>query len=75
MCLKESFFLDCWKILPVVLAFNNVGERSTVNIYKVNSRLSLGSKIPGKLVNNRLVDLLEKCVVFLISSIDLGFLE
>ena len=26
MCLKESCFLDCWKVLSVVHVFKNVGE-------------------------------------------------
>ena len=29
-CLKESYFPDCWKISLVVLAFKNVGERSSL---------------------------------------------
>ena len=29
MCLKESFFPDCWKVSSVVPVFKNVGERST----------------------------------------------
>ena len=28
MCLKESCFPDCWKVLLVVPVFKNVGERS-----------------------------------------------
>ena len=29
ICLKESYFLDCWKVSSVVPVFKNVGERST----------------------------------------------
>ena len=29
MCLKESCFPDCWKVLLVVPVFKNIGERST----------------------------------------------
>ena len=29
MCLKESYFPDCWKVSYVVPVFINVGERST----------------------------------------------
>ena len=53
MCLKESYFPDCWKVSSVVPDFKNVGERCSL--------LSLVSKIFEKLVNNRLVDHLEKC--------------
>ena len=28
MCLKESFFPDCWKLSLVLPVFKNVGERS-----------------------------------------------
>ena len=29
LCLKESCFLDCWKVSSVVPVFKNVGERAT----------------------------------------------
>ena len=32
-CLKESCFLDCWKVSSVVPVFKNVGERSTAKNY------------------------------------------
>ena len=32
MCLKESCFSDCWKILLVVPVLKNVGERSPAKI-------------------------------------------
>ena len=52
-CLKESCFLDCWKISSVVLVFKNVGERSTAKNYHPVSLLSMVSKVFEKLVNNR----------------------
>ena len=64
MCLKESCFPDCWKILSVVPVFKNVGERSTAKNDCPISLLSVVSKVFQKLVNNRLVDHLEKCGSF-----------
>ena len=66
MCLKESRFPDCWKVSSVVPVFKNVGERSTAKNYHPVSLPFMVSKVFEKLVNNRLVDRLEKC--FLISS-------
>ena len=63
-CLKESCFPDCWKVLSVVPVFNNVGERSTAKNYRLVSLLSVVSKVFEKLVNNRIVDHLEKCGLF-----------
>ena len=48
--------------------FNNVGERSTAKNYHLVSLLSVVSKNFQKLVNNRIFDHLEKCGLFLISS-------
>ena len=59
-CLKESCFPDCWKVSSVVPVFKNVGERSTAKIYHPVSLLSVVSKNFEKLVNNRIVDHLEK---------------
>ena len=53
----------------MVPVFNNFGERSTAKNYRPVSLLSVVSKVFEKLVNNRIVDSLEKCVFFLISSI------
>ena len=39
----------------------NVGERSTAKNYLTVSLLSVVSKVFEKLVNNRIVDYLEKC--------------
>ena len=62
--LKESCFPDCWKVSSVVPVFNNVGERSTVKNYHPVSLLSVVSKVFEKLVNNRIVDHLEKHGLF-----------
>ena len=62
--LKESCFPDCWKVSSVVPVFKNVGERSTAKNYRPVSLLSVVSKVFEKLVNNRIVDHLEKCALF-----------
>ena len=72
MCLKESCFLDCWKVSSVVPVSKNVGERSTAKNYRPPvSLLSAVSKVFEKLVNNRVVDHLEKCGFF--SNFQYGF--
>ena len=63
-CLKESRFLNCWKVSSVVPVFKNVGERSIPKNYHPVSLLSVVSKVFEKLVNNRIVDHLEKCGLF-----------
>ena len=63
-CLKESCFPDCWKVSSVVPVFKNVGERSTPKNYHPVSLLSVLSRVFEKLVNNRIVDHLQKCVFF-----------
>ena len=71
-CLKESSFLDCWKkVSSVVPLFKNVGEMSTAKNYHPISLLSVVSKVFEKLVNNRIVDHLEKCGLF--SDFEYGF--
>ena len=70
-CLKESCFPDCWKVSSVVPVFKNVGERSTAKNYHPVSLLSVVSKVFEKLVNNRMVDHLEKCGLF--SDFQYGF--
>ena len=70
-CLKESCFPDCWKVSSVVPVFNNVGERSTAKNYRPVSLLSVVRKVFEKLVNNRIVDHLEKCGLF--SDFQYGF--
>ena len=62
--LKESCFPDCWKVSSVFPVFKNVGERSTAKNYRPVSLLSVVSKVFEKLVNNRIVDHLEKCGLF-----------
>ena len=67
-CLKESCFPDCWKVSSV---FKNAGERSTAKNYHLVSLLSVVSKVFEKLVNNRIVDHVEKCGLF--SDFQYGF--
>ena len=63
-CLKESYFPDCWKVSCVVPALKNVGERSAAKNYSPVRLLSVVSKVFEKLINNRIVDHLEKCGLF-----------
>ena len=70
-CLKDSCFPDCWKVSSVVPVFKNVGERSTAKNYHPVSLLSVVSKVFEKLVNNRIVEHLEKCGLF--SDFQYGF--
>ena len=51
--------------------FKNVGERTTAKNYYPVSLLSVVSKVFEKLVNNRIVDPLEKCGLF--SDFQYGF--
>ena len=53
-CLKESCFLDCWKVLSVAHVFKNAGENHPANL------LSVVCEVFEKLVNNRLANHLEK---------------
>ena len=55
----------------MVSVFKNVGERSTAKNYRPISLLSVVSKVFEKLVNNRIVDHLEKCGLF--SDFQYGF--
>ena len=48
----------------MVPVYKNVGERSTTKNYRPVSLLFVFSKVFEKLVNNRLVDHLEKCGLF-----------
>ena len=70
-CLKESCFPDCWKVSSVVPVFKNAGERSTAKNYRPVSLLSVVSKVFEKLVNNRILDHVEKCGLF--SDFQYGF--
>ena len=64
MCVKESCFPDFWKVSSVVPVFNNVGERSTAKNYHLVSLLFVVNKVFEKLVNDRIVDYLEKSGLF-----------
>ena len=64
MCLKESCFPDCWKGSLVVPKFKIAGERSKANNSHSVSLLSVVSEVFEKLVNNRMIDHLEKCCLF-----------
>ena len=55
----------------MVPVFKNVGERSTAKNYRPVSLLSVVSKVFEKLVNNRIIDHLEKCDLF--SDFQYGF--
>ena len=55
----------------MVPVFKNVGERSTAKNYRPVSLLSVVSKVFEKLVNNRIVNHLEKCGLF--SDFQYGF--
>ena len=70
-CLIESCFPDCLKVSSAVPVFKNIGERSTAKNYHPVSLLSVVSKVFEKLVNNRIVDHLEKCDLF--SDFQYGF--
>ena len=59
MCLKESYFPECWKVSSVVPLFKSVGERSAAKNYCTVSLLSVVSKVFEKLENNGIVDYVE----------------
>ena len=71
MFLRESCFLDCWKVSSFIPVFKNNGKRSTAKNYCPAILLFVVSKIFEKLVNNRIVDHLEKCGLF--SDFQYGF--
>ena len=75
MCLKESCFPCCWKVSLVVPVFKNVWERSTTENEHPVCLLTLVGKVFEKLVNNRIVDHLEKYGLFLILSLKLGLFD
>ena len=53
MCLKEYYFLDCWKVSSVVPVFKNVGKGLSLKVTMlVVSLPSVISKVFEKLVNN-----------------------
>ena len=63
-CFKGSCFPDCWKVSSVVHIFKNVGDRYTAKTYHLFSLLSVVSKFFEKLLNDRIVNYLEKCGLF-----------
>ena len=75
MCLEESCFPNCWRVSSVVPVSKDVGERSTTKNYHPVGLLSVVSKVFDKLVNDRIVDHLEKCDLFLSYSMVLGLLS
>ena len=56
----EILFSRLLEISSVIPVFTNVGERSTAKNYCPVSLLSVISKVLENLVNNRIVDHLEK---------------
>ena len=62
--IPAELFNMCQKESSVVPVFKNVGERSTAKNYHPVSLLSVVSKVFEKLVNNRIVDHLQKCGLF-----------
>ena len=48
MCLKESCFLDCWKVSLAVPVFKNIREGSTAKNYCTFSLVSVVSKVLKK---------------------------
>ena len=71
MCLKESCFRNCWKVSSVVPVIKNVRKRSTAKNYRSIRFFCVVSKVFEKLVNNKIVDHLEKCGLF--SDFQYGF--
>ena len=59
----------------MVPVFKNVEERSTAKNNGPVTLLSVVGKVFEKLVNNRIVNHLEKCGFFLISSMVLGLVN
>ena len=73
MCLNETCFPNCWKISSVFPVFKNVGERlqlktTALLVFCLGSGVS---KVFEKLVNNTIVDRLEKSDLF--SHFQYGF--
>ena len=59
----------------MVSVFKNLEERFTAKNYHPITLHSLVSKVFEKLVNNSLVDHLDKCSFFMISSLVLGLFD
>ena len=64
MCLKESCFPGCCKISSVIPVFKNVWEKSTTKTCHPVNLLFVVDKTFEKLVDNMLVDHLEKRDLF-----------
>ena len=80
ICIKWSCFPDCLKVWLLVHALKNAGVRSTAKNYSPVSLLSVESskvcsKVFEELLNDRIVDHLEKYDLFLISSMVLCLLD
>ena len=70
--MSERVLFSRWfEVSLVVPVFKNVGERSTAKSYHPVTLLSVVSKVFEKLVNNRIVDHLEKSSLF--SDFQYGF--
>ena len=59
----------------MVHIFKNIGQSSTAKNYRPVIHLSVVNKVFEKLVNNSIVDHLEKSGLFLVSSMVLGLLD
>ena len=68
---EESCFPDCSKVSSGAPVFKNVGERSTAKNYCPVSLFSVVRKVFEKLVNNKVIDHLEKSGLF--SDFQFGF--
>ena len=65
LCLKDSCFLDSWKVSPVMVpVFMSGGKRSKAKNYRPVSLLSVVTEVFEKLLNNGLVDHRKKCDLF-----------
>ena len=62
--LKESCFLDCWKVSCAAPVFKNTGDRSTGKNYSLFILLSVGCKDFENLVKSSLADHLNRCDLF-----------
>ena len=63
-CLKETCFPDCWKISSVVPVLRMLGKGLKLKTTALSVFFSVVSKVFEKLVNNRIVDHLEKFGLF-----------
>ena len=80
-CLKESFFPDGGKVSLIIPTSKIVGKRSTAkNYHSVSLHYALlvflvFCKVFEKILNNRIVDHLEKCGLFFDFQYGLGLLD